>query len=581
MIGVPSNRSLGLGVAGDDGNAVFRQNFGRTASPDLRPRRRGRADRLGRSRDRAVVRLPHQRARREHHPSGPTGRRTLRPAPPSLWLRDDRQELQLRRRSLLVGHQAEDEDVDRQRGLVAVSPGGRRPRRRPTSTPPAPGAAPGSGSCGVWTLALPIDGPDTMRRLSRSRSASGSESLASTSMFVLEPDWTVRLSFTAFGASPVGGSVVVVVVLVEVVLVGAVVVVVGAVVVVVVVGAVVVVVVVVGAVVAVVLVGSVVVVVGRSSTSWTWSSAPRSSAAPLGARPSRPAPARHGHGHGRGRGRRLGTGRGGRSRRRRGRAGRSAGGRGRPGCALRRRRALRRERRGGREDSLDTRPPVRCQVRPRRLGAGRRRPPRAPTRSPRPHRWSTRRRPRGRWPRRGGPARSRARRAVPRPGATGRPTRSGTPAPRRDRTGCRRSARARSAPAPAAAPSCTSGPRSCSRRRRQRRRSAPPAISRRPATRSGSPCRPPARGARWRHRSTPPATARGEPRSAPPPPGVGGAAATPRRWAGPACSGSSGATAILPTSWISAAPDHAPSRYKVALRSGSSGALGRPAPRGW
>ena len=33
MIGVASNRSLGLGIAGDDGNAVFRQNFGRTASP--------------------------------------------------------------------------------------------------------------------------------------------------------------------------------------------------------------------------------------------------------------------------------------------------------------------------------------------------------------------------------------------------------------------------------------------------------------------------------------------------------------------------------------------------------------------
>ncbi len=33
MIGVASNRSLGLVIAGDDGNAVFRQNFGRTASP--------------------------------------------------------------------------------------------------------------------------------------------------------------------------------------------------------------------------------------------------------------------------------------------------------------------------------------------------------------------------------------------------------------------------------------------------------------------------------------------------------------------------------------------------------------------
>jgi CubicO group peptidase (beta-lactamase class C family) len=32
MIGVASNRSLGLGIAGDDGNAAFRQNFGRTTS---------------------------------------------------------------------------------------------------------------------------------------------------------------------------------------------------------------------------------------------------------------------------------------------------------------------------------------------------------------------------------------------------------------------------------------------------------------------------------------------------------------------------------------------------------------------
>jgi CubicO group peptidase (beta-lactamase class C family) len=33
MIGVASNRSLGLGIAGDDGNAAYRQNFGRTTSP--------------------------------------------------------------------------------------------------------------------------------------------------------------------------------------------------------------------------------------------------------------------------------------------------------------------------------------------------------------------------------------------------------------------------------------------------------------------------------------------------------------------------------------------------------------------
>jgi CubicO group peptidase (beta-lactamase class C family) len=33
MIGVPSNRTLGLVVAGDDGKAAFRQNFGRTVSP--------------------------------------------------------------------------------------------------------------------------------------------------------------------------------------------------------------------------------------------------------------------------------------------------------------------------------------------------------------------------------------------------------------------------------------------------------------------------------------------------------------------------------------------------------------------
>jgi CubicO group peptidase (beta-lactamase class C family) len=33
MIGVPANRSLGLGIAGDDGQAAFRQNFGRTCSP--------------------------------------------------------------------------------------------------------------------------------------------------------------------------------------------------------------------------------------------------------------------------------------------------------------------------------------------------------------------------------------------------------------------------------------------------------------------------------------------------------------------------------------------------------------------
>ncbi len=32
MVGVAANRSLGLGIAGDDGNAAFRQNFGRTVS---------------------------------------------------------------------------------------------------------------------------------------------------------------------------------------------------------------------------------------------------------------------------------------------------------------------------------------------------------------------------------------------------------------------------------------------------------------------------------------------------------------------------------------------------------------------
>jgi CubicO group peptidase (beta-lactamase class C family) len=33
MVGVPANRSLGLAIAGDDGKAMFRQNFGRTVSP--------------------------------------------------------------------------------------------------------------------------------------------------------------------------------------------------------------------------------------------------------------------------------------------------------------------------------------------------------------------------------------------------------------------------------------------------------------------------------------------------------------------------------------------------------------------
>ena len=33
MVGVAANRSLGLGIAGDDGKAAFRQNFGRTCSP--------------------------------------------------------------------------------------------------------------------------------------------------------------------------------------------------------------------------------------------------------------------------------------------------------------------------------------------------------------------------------------------------------------------------------------------------------------------------------------------------------------------------------------------------------------------
>ena len=83
--GTPANRALGVVVAGDDGNAKYR-GFGHTQSPgNVRPQRRRRPDRLGRPRVGAVVLLPHERKRPEHHPPGPPVDRTIQPGCPVRW----------------------------------------------------------------------------------------------------------------------------------------------------------------------------------------------------------------------------------------------------------------------------------------------------------------------------------------------------------------------------------------------------------------------------------------------------------------------------------------------------------------
>ena len=79
FLGTPANRTLGLVLAGDDGRSNLR-GMGQTVSAgDVRAQRRRRPDRLGRPRDRPLVRLPHQRHGPARAAAGPPQHRHRQP----------------------------------------------------------------------------------------------------------------------------------------------------------------------------------------------------------------------------------------------------------------------------------------------------------------------------------------------------------------------------------------------------------------------------------------------------------------------------------------------------------------------